>query len=60
MLAKPSPSGIENIDQLLEKLLRGKRNELEAFLTGVKINERLLGTESKLILLCFFLGFDLF
>lgn len=56
MHAKPLLSGIENIDQLLEKLIRGKRNELDAFLTGVKINERLLGTESNVH--CYMIGHD--
>ncbi|WP_399632719.1 DUF1837 domain-containing protein [Sporosarcina sp. SG10008] len=56
MLAQPLLNGTINIDQLLEKLLRGKRNELDAFLTEVKINEKLLGTETNVH--CFMIGHD--
>jgi len=56
MIAKSSPNGIKNIDELLEKLIRGNKNELDAYLTEVKVNEKLLDTETNVH--CFMIGQD--
>lgn len=56
MIAKPLPNGTENIDELLERLVRGNRNELDAYLTEVKVNEKLLDTETNVH--CFMIGQD--
>ncbi|WP_438298443.1 HamA C-terminal domain-containing protein [Sporosarcina sp. FA15] len=56
MLAKPLTNMTDDIEQLLENLIRGNRNELDAFLTEVKVNEKLLDTETNVH--CFMIGQD--
>ena len=56
MISKPLPNGTKNIEELLEKLIRGNKGELDAFLTEVKVNEKLLDTETTVH--CFMIGQD--
>lgn len=56
MIVKSLQNGTDNIDELLEKLIRGNRNELDAYLTEVKVNEKLLDTETNVH--CFMVGHD--